>query len=398
MKKYERCNEMLDTVILNIPWGSFTILDDDKFHPSTRILHMIGVGYMAFYNNPTAAEKRDKIYRPLLTLYKRGKNYELKIQFSAAKLLFRNNLEEFGEGQFEEVLDALQRSLRYIGVSVGKEVLRHAYVASFHPSKNIPIIGGYRATDIVGQIAKVCVTGKLDIDTKDFRNGGHGVQLRAETHTLTFYDKGKDLSKGDSKSYDYEKNQKMQRENLLDFMNQKRLPEILRMEARLCDRVKMKSVLEQVGFPMEKPTFAAIFKEDICRAVLLYYFETYIEPNFFIFDYDDSPQAILKGVIRKNKKMKIGKAMKLAHIKSLCKDEGGSRGFRDIIEQKFGRREWQRIAAEIKGLNRKIPLKSCHSYMKDIKQALQKFKPYKPEIAKKLSTSHVKESKVSSIP
>jgi hypothetical protein len=232
----------------------------------------------------------------------------------------------------------------------------------------------------------MCVTGKLDMDTKDFRNGGHGMQLRADTHALTFYDKGKDLTKSDNKSFDFEKNQKMQRDSLFDFTNQKRMPEILRMEARLCERTKMITVLEQVGFPMSAPTFTDIFKEDICKAVLLYYFETYIEPNLFIFDYDDGPQTILKGIVRKNKTMKLGRAMKLAYIKSLCKDQDGARGLRNIIEPKFGRREWQRIAAEIKTLNRKIPLKSCHSYIKEIKEGIQKFKPYKPETEKKLST------------
>ena len=385
---------MLDTVILNIPWGRFKILDDDKFRPSTKILHMVGVGYMAFYNNTTAAEKKAGIYRPNLTLYKRGPTYELKIQFSAPKLLFKNNLEELVEGQFEDVLGALQKSLRGAGVSVEKEILRHTYVASFHPSKNIQITGGYLATDIVGQIAKMCVTGKLDIDTKDFRNGGHGVQLRAETHALTFYSKNEDLKKGDGNSFDLEKNQKMQRESLFEFLNQKRLPEILRMEARLCDRTKMKSVLKQIGFPIE-PTFFAIFKADICRAVLLYYFETYIEPNFFIFDYDDGPQAILKGIVRKNKKMKLGKAMKLGYIKALCKDKDGARGLKNFIEPAFGRREWQRIASEIKTLNHKILLKSCYSYIKEIKQGLQKFKPYKPEVAKKLCTGDVYNSIVS---
>jgi hypothetical protein len=129
--------------------------------------------------------------------------------------------------------------------------------------------------------------------------------------------------------------------------------------------------------------------------VLLYYFETYIEPNFFIFDYDDGSQAILKGIVRKNKTMKLGRAMKLGYIKSLCKDQDGARGLRNIIEPKFGRREWQRITAEIKTLNRKIPLKSCHSYIKEIKEGIKKFKPYKPEIGQKSPTCNVNSSKVS---
>ena len=370
---------MLDTVILNVPYKFIKITDHNRFHPSTIILDRIGIGYMAFYNNQTRAEKAAGIYRPSLTLYKRGHDYDLKIQFSPAKLLFRNNLQELAEGQFEDALDALRQSLSGMGVAINKEILRNADVSNFHSSKNIPITGGYLATDIVGEIAKVCITEKLDIDTKDYRNGGHGVQLRAGTHALTFYDKGKDLIKSDKRSYDFEKNQKIQRSSLFEFMHQKRMPEILRMEARLCDKVKMKTVLKEVGLQIS-PTFANIFKEDVCRKVLLYYFETYIEPNFFIFDYDDTPQVILKGLLRKSKRMKLDKAFKLSALKLFCKDKDGARGLRNIVEARSGRRKWQQVAAEIKTLNRKIPLKSCHSYIKEIKQALQKFKPYKPEI------------------
>lgn len=371
---------MIDTIILNIPYRFIKVIDPDKFRPSLRIMDRIGVGYMAFYNNQTAQEKRGKIYRPKLTLYKRGCDYELKIQFSPAMLLFRNNLFELIEEQIEEVLDALQKSLFGIGVVVDKEVLRCAYVAAFHPSKNIPISGGYSAMDIISEINKMCVTEKLDIDNKDFRNGGHGVQLRAESHALTFYDKMKDLEKGDSRSYEYEKNQKIQRQSLFYVIRQERKPEILRMEARLCERQKMKSILKQIGLPVE-PIFANIFKKEVCQKVLLYYFKTYIEPNFFVFDFETGPQDILKGVLRKNPNMKFDKAVKLTALKLFCKDKGGARSLRGIVEARIGgERKWQRVAADIKTLNRRISLKSCHGYIREIKQALQKFKPYKPEI------------------
>jgi hypothetical protein len=335
---------------------------------------------MAFYNNRTAAEKKAHIYRPSMTLFRRGRDYCLKIQFSAENLLFHNNLQEAVEDQFEDVLYALQKSIFEMGVSINKEILRHAQVSNFHPSKNVLINGGCSATDIVREIAKVCVSEKMDIDLKDFRNGGHGVQLWAETHALTFYDKVKDLAKNDSRSCDFEKEQKMQRNSLLPFLHQKRKPEVVRMEARLCDKVKMKSVLKKIGIEIE-PTFTNMFKEEICRKILLYYFETYIEPSFFVFDIETGAQEILKSILRKNPKMKYDTAAKLAALKLFCKDKDGSRGLRNIVEARGGERKWQRVAKDIKILNRKISLKSCHDYIGEIKQAVQKFKPYKPEIS-----------------
>jgi hypothetical protein len=78
--------------------------------------------------------------------------------------------------------------------------------------------------------------------------------------------------------------------------------------------------------------------------------------------------------------MKIGEAIKLAALKVFCKDENGTRGLRRIVEGKASKREWQRISLKLKTINRRIPLKSCYGYIKEIKQALQKFTPYKPRV------------------
>jgi hypothetical protein len=232
----------------------------------------------------------------------------------------------------------------------------------------------------------------MDLANTQFRNGGHGIQFRAETHTLTFYDKNKDLEKSDKKAYD--DHQKMPQPSLFAYMDQKKKPEVLRMEVRLTDRQKMNSVLKKLGFGIN-PTFSDIFRNDVCQKILLDYFQTYIEPNLFIFDFEDSPQSILKNILRKNKTIKIDEAMKLTTLKVLCKDKDGIKGLRSIVEPRAGQRKWQRIAPKIKTLNQKIGIKSCHDYIRQIKQSLQKFKPYKPKVAKKPSACNVKPSKVS---
>ena len=203
------------------------------------------------------------------------------------------------------------------------------------------------------------------------------MQFYAESHALTFYDKNKDLEKSEKKAYSDD--QKIQQANMLDFMKEKRKPEVLRMEARLCEKAKMNSVLQKLGFAKD-PTFSDIFKKDVCKKILLDYFATFIEPSFFVFTLDDTPQGILKGILRKYPKMKIGEAMKLASLKVFCKDEGGVRGLRRIIEGRASEREWQRTAVKLKTLNRRIPLKSCYGYIEEIKKNLASFGPYSPRI------------------
>ncbi len=369
---------MIDTVILRIPMNHYRVLDKKRFSLVSSPKNNGVVVCRVYANNATLQEKKANIYRPRLTLVEQlGRGQHLNIEFSAQTLLFKNCLQEVVEGNFQDELAALNQSLFEMDVSTERDFLQCADATTFHPSKNMLITGGYLATGIARDFTKVNITEKMEIDHKDFKNGGHGVQFYAETHALTFYDKIKDLEEREGKAYSTE--QKIQQESLFEFRQQKRKPEVLRMEVRLCEKNKINSVLRGLGFA-PNPTFADIFKKDVCQKILLNYFATYIEPSFFVFTLDDTPQGILSGILRKNPKMKIGEARELAALKILCRDEGGARGLRRIVESRASGREWQRIAVKLKTLNRKIPLKSCYGYIKQIKQALQKFKPYKPEI------------------
>lgn len=376
---------MLDTVILKIRQSHFSVTKPERFHLVTSTPNPYGrIVCRTYANNATPAEQKDRIYRPRLTLIDQlGREKFLKIEFSAQTILFGNCLQEVNDSNFEDELYVLKNSISDMGISTNREILEFAEITTFHPAKNIPITGGYFALDIVRDFAKVNITEKMEIDHKDFKNGGHGVQFYAKSHALTLYDKIKDLEKNEGKAYSSD--QKIQQARLFDFMQQKIKPQVLRMEVRLCEKPKMNSVLENLGF-QKNPTFSDIFKKDLCQKILLDYFENYIEPSFFVFTLDDTPQGILRSVLRKNPKMKIGEAMRFAALKIFCKDDGGARGLRRIIEGRASEREWQRIAVKLKTLNRRIPLKSCYGYIKQIKQSLQSFKPYKPEMAKKLST------------
>ena len=222
----------------------------------------------------------------------------------------------------------------------------------------------------------------MEIDCKDYKNGGHGVQFRAETHALTFYDKTRDVEKTQSKSYSQD--QKIQQASLFGFMERKDKLDIFRMEVRLCDKQKIKSVMTRLGFPPE-PTFADIFKKEVCQKILQDYFQTFIEPSMFVFDLASDPQSAYKRIRRAKKNIRMKDAIYLAWLWEHSKSEG-VRPLRRLLQPtKQELRNWQRISLDLKYLNTLTTASRTPSFIKDIKEALQKFEPYRlPDQAKPL--------------
>lgn len=363
---------MLDTYILDIPIGSYKVSDPDKFRPSVRSLPVFK-GYAKFTNNPTSEDKNSGVYKPKLTIYKRGIEATLRIEASAAKVINNNNLLEITEHHFGQELKMLQEKVLSMGVRVGINELKNAIVAGFHPSKNIVITGGYSAMGVITELAKVNLTEKMDLTQTKFRNSGHGLQYYSKSNSLTFYDKNYDLTKSENRAFDSD--QKIQQMSLFDYLLKNDRPEILRMEVRLSEKVKMNSVLAKLGHK-QNPTFSDIFKTAVCKDILLYYFNTYILPSLFIFDLDPNPQSLLKRIYKKNPKIRPNAALSLVALQLLCKDNG-VRNLRKIIEPKTSLRNWQRIAVEIKSLNELASINASHSFIKDIQQSLEKLEPYR---------------------
>ena len=142
---------MIDTIVLTLKDGMFTILDRNKFTPSASVLYdQINRNYlggrvnMKCVQNPTTTELKLGIYKPRLTLYKRpnkqgGSDMPLKIEFSAPKMLFGNNFDELTDSDFPNLLTKLKRTLKEMGVFILEDHLTSAPVSAIHFSKNIPL-------------------------------------------------------------------------------------------------------------------------------------------------------------------------------------------------------------------------------------------------------------------
>lgn len=366
---------MLDTVILTIPRGSYR-LRPEAFTPNANILKMSGNYLVKCVNNPTASDKKEGTYKPRLTLMKRmtrkGSEIPLKIEFSVAKMLHGNNVAEVEEKDFEKVISALHEAMLEMSVGVSKEDLRNAKVSAFHPSKNIELAKGYTSSFVITELHKIDVSKKMDLNRDSFRNSGHSLQFYTNSHSLVVYDKVQDLKKPDKRAMD--KDQNAVQMSLFDVLTKTEKKEILRIEARLAKKVKMNATLKTLGFATD-PTFKDVFKKDLCKKVLLNYWNELItSKNLFLFDVESNPKKTLDTIFKNKPKTKPKDAIYLVGLRVLSKE--GIRDTRSVIERYATARTWYRIAEDLKFLD-EISGKNYHGWVKQIKDALDVFKPYR---------------------
>jgi len=365
---------MLDTVILTVPLGSFRA-NSEMFTPNADILKTRGNYLVKCMNNPTANDKKQGIYKPRLTLMKRmtrnGIECPLKIEFSVAKMLYGNNVEEVEEQDFPKVVSALARSLQTMGVTVSEENLRKAKVSGFHPSKNVELSGGYTSSFVITELHKIDVSQKMDLNRDSFRNSGHSLQFYTNSHSLVIYDKVQDLKKPDKRAMD--KDQNALQRSLFEPLTKKGTgKQILRIEARLVKKVKMNATLKRLGFT-ENPTFEDVFKKDLCQSVLLDYWEELItSKNLFLFDVESSPKKTLEAIFKNRPNISPKEALYLVGLRVMSKE--GIRDTRAIVERYATPRTWYRIAEDLPFLD-EISGKIYHGWVKQIRDALGVFVP-----------------------
>jgi len=196
---------MIDTIILELPDGCYIIADHSKFSPSTTKMRQTYDGFRSYKNNPTAEDKAKGLYLPRLTIYQRGIRFPLKVEFSAPKLLYNNNVNELQEADFDRTVDALQKKMAHMGVRVFKNLLVKAPVTAFHPSKNILLSNGYTPSFVIRELSKCDISKRFDFEVKSYRNNGLALQIYTNTHSIVFYDKVADLNRPAKRAIDKDK-------------------------------------------------------------------------------------------------------------------------------------------------------------------------------------------------
>ncbi|MBT6955027.1 MAG: hypothetical protein HN964_02285 [Candidatus Jacksonbacteria bacterium] len=353
---------MLDTVILKIPEGYYTVMDKQKFTPHYSNLENSTGSFMKATNN--TQKEKCRITAEKRTLRSGKLETTLKLEFSVPKLLYGNNLQEIDENHIELIIDKLSETLRNADVLIFSNLLEKAPVSSFHVGKNITLSDGYTSSFVINELSKIDMTKKLDLTKTTFMNGGQSLQYYSGSHSMVFYDKVADMMKPPARAID----KSLPREIPWNFNKN---AEILRMEVRLCNKRKMNSVLKKIG-QQEDPIFRDLFSQNLWQDVLMYYWKTLInERNLFIFDLSDSPTSLLMRIKRANPKIKQKQALSLLSLNLLIKEKG-ARATRDRLEELFPSLVWSRIKQDLKLFDHPEfnNLNHLHGFISDIEKAI----------------------------
>lgn len=263
----------------------FAITQPSRFNPTAEAIitpnHTLGGrANIQCKQNPTPTELKSGNYKPRLTLTKRatrtgGREVTLRVELSLPKLLYGNNFEELTEVDFHQLCQLLHQKLLSMGVHTTPEQLANTLVSTIHYGKNIVLPKYSTTSQYMSLLNKADINGRLDTNQTDYRNGGYSWKVHANNHEVAFYDKISDLQKAKtSEKRAIEKDNAIQ----LDLLEQttwkqvKNRPEVLRMEVRLGNRTKIRSLLKSLGIASE-PTFAELFKATTAQKVLLHYLD-----------------------------------------------------------------------------------------------------------------------------
>ena len=106
---------MIDTLVLSIDGADFTVTEPGYFGPEQGLPH----GGWRRSQNATAKEKARNLTKPALTWYGGGPlggRTRLRMEFSAPKLFYGNNLEELSNAEGGDLVKKLQEALSSMGV------------------------------------------------------------------------------------------------------------------------------------------------------------------------------------------------------------------------------------------------------------------------------------------
>lgn len=365
---------MIDTVCLLIPRDKMHYLLD----VSSWELFSKTDQYEKYVRNPRKAEKETGLYFPRLTAYKRqfSQDANIRIEFSAPKLLYHNNLEELEEKDFPRMIEALQERLKTMGVIATKPILENASVSSVHFSKNILLQDGYTASHLISEMNKVDLRKSFDFAKTRFINDGQSLYAHTTSHQLVIYDKIADLGKDSKRAMDKSQTQ-YQRSLFGELSKGSDLQEVIRFEIRLNHKQKMNKVLEALGY-QKNPVFKDVFNTEMSRQVVSDYWKRLIkERNLGLFSIALSVKDILQTLFLADKKLKPKQAVYLLGLFMLARDENGMRQLRTIVSHRARDRTWYRIAKDMQRGSELITKNKLRDWVTQIDKTLEDYKPYK---------------------
>lgn len=370
---------MIDTIILSLPRTKVLTLDLSGYNVQSWDLQAKTKNYHKFVKNPSPRDKESGLYFPRLTGYRRkyGKmewNASVKIEFSAPKLLYENNLDELTDRQFGALVDALHDRLNRMGVVITKKDLIEADVMAVHYSKNIELQNGYTAQHVISELGKINLNKRFDLTKARYINDGQSLYAYTVAHSLIVYDKIADLKRDKKRAID--KEQPALQMNLFGQLQQAS-KEVLRFEVRLSQRQKMNAIFKQLGFA-ENPLLKDVFSTAKSKAVVNLYWQTMVaEQSLMLFAYPLTTKDLLKQVLLARKSAKGKTAIYLTGLLLLARDGSGMRELRAVIAKRANDRTWYRLVADLKETTALLNKLKPTEWYEQVCKAFQSYQPYR---------------------
>lgn len=365
---------MIDTIILLIPKEELSYNQELirwELHSKTK-------QYEKVIRNPSKEEKNTNKYFPKITGYTRkypSFSKKVRIEFSAPKLIYLNNLEELEDKDFPLVIKTLQERLQIMGVNAPLSVLENASISSIHFSKNILLKDNYTVNYVISEINKINVCQSLDLSRARFINNGQSLYIHSDSHQFTVYDKIADLNKNKKRAID--KDQTSYQKTLFkEFQQKKEFQEIIRFELRFNNKNKLTKILNDLGYRKEL-TFKNMFNSTMSMDVINSYWKKIIDNNDNIFSLEITPKETLQTILLNDYTIKPKQAIYLTGLLTLSKNENGMRELRTILSKKISPRRWYQYNKDLQKVNKLISKNNLKNWVIQINKSFESYEPYK---------------------
>lgn len=310
---------MIDTIVLKLKYPSFQVTNPEFFMPVLKISRTEDVPanqrkhekvYTKYIQNESKDDKAEGIRKPNLTIVRSFRDgeliYELHIQMSIPKMLYGHNLNIVDDYQFGTVINTLTQKLKTMGVDVAEDVLEDAEVIRVHCGKNIILPHPRTVAEAINELAKAELGKSMDVDTRDYKNGGEALYFYCGSRNFIFYDKVKDITKPKVKAT--EKYKTHTERDIAESGALKDL-ELLRFEVRLNSaKIIYSQVRKIITDCPEKLTFGDLLNKDLCKKILIKSWEEILKrpANQLAFKSDFSDEEAFQAFITRERKDATG--------------------------------------------------------------------------------------------
>lgn len=372
---------MLDTISITITNAREFIKNPDRFNPPLTYLHNPNP-YAPFFVRHTCNEKSKQLYCPKLTVTPLPNSYHqpifpLRIEFSAPKLIFKHNLDEVTENDLALVVQTLQQRLLEVEIDIPTTVLNDASVNIVHFCKNVLLSNFYTVSLVTDIFNKEAVSNRLGIVEKSYQNGGHALYFSNSSHQFILYDKVRDARQSLALAVD--KDQTSTQKDLLKAIESHRYPlEIIRLEARLLTKAKIKSVFKSLGHA-PSPRLSDIFDRTLAQKILKIYWDS-ITPDktrFLLKNIGNNPLEHLIRWKRANTQSVTLPTLLSAAYLGWHIQEHGYRQLSHTVTNSYDPATFRRLDKKLRLFNQATEKLPYMTFVEDIEKSLKIFEPFK---------------------